>query len=56
MKELDKTLLSYSQEVEVYDQYLQNPNLPVEILQAIYEAKLRIIEEVEQILSSETKH
>lgn len=31
MTELDKTLFFYSQEVEVYDQYLQNPNLPVEI-------------------------
>lgn len=56
MKELDKTLISYSQEVEVYDQYLQNPNLPVEILQAIYEAKMKIVEEVEQILLFETKH
>lgn len=56
MNELDKTLLSYSQEVEVYDQYLQNPNLPIEILDAIYQAKMRIVEEVETILQFEIKH
>lgn len=56
MKELDKLLHSYTEEVEVYDEYLQNPNLPIEILQAIYEAKMKIVEEVEQILSFETKH
>lgn len=56
MNELDKLLHSYTEEVEIYDQYLQNPNLPVEILDAIYQAKMKIVEEVEQILLFETKH
>lgn len=56
MNELDKTLLSYSQEVEVYDTFLQKPELPIEILQAIYEKKMQVIDEVEEILQFETKH
>jgi hypothetical protein len=56
MNELDKTLLSYAEEVEVYDRFLRKPELPVEILQAIYEAKMRILEEVEEILQFEIKH
>jgi hypothetical protein len=40
----------------VYDEYLQNPNLPIEILEAIYQAKMKIVEEVEEILQFEIKH
>jgi hypothetical protein len=56
MNELDKTLHWYAEEVKVYDEYLQNPNLPIEILEAIYQAKMKIVEEVEEILQFEIKH
>lgn len=56
MNELDKLLHSHTEEVEIYDTYLRKPELPVVILQAIYEAKMRIVEEVETILQFETKH
>jgi hypothetical protein len=56
MTELDKTFSEYSEVVKVYDEYLNNPNLPIEILEAIYQAKMKIVEEVEEILQFEIKH
>jgi len=52
----DKLLESYISTIEEYDRFLNNPENSITLLFAVNDAKEKILEEIDWILSSKTLH